>query len=336
MCRVVKLSETVGSMRAARFKEFGPVEVLEVVDLPEPTRHVDTAVIRVEAASVNPSDIKNVSGAMAQTTLPRVPGRDYAGVVESGPANWVGARVWGTGGDVGFTRDSTHAEHVAVPAASLSRMPERLSFEEAASVGVNFVTAWCGLVEAAGLRGGETVLVIGAGGGVGGAAVQIARHLGATVIGSARVPPPKGAAILAGPERLLIGPADLSGALREATGSRGVDVVFDTVGGAMFRTALACLACGGRLIEITAAGQREAHFDLADFYHNESRLFGIDTLKRDTITASLILNRLSAGFAAGDYRPPPIAAVLPLSQVVEAYRLVTGGTNGRIVLHTQQ
>ncbi len=323
-------------MRAARFKEFGPVEVLDVVDLPEPARHAGTAVIRVEAASVNPSDVKNVSGAMAQTTLPRVPGRDYAGVVETGPADWVGARVWSTGGDVGFTRDGTHAERIAVPAASLSRMPDRLSFEEAASVGVNFVTAWCGLVEAAGLHEGETLLVIGAGGGVGGAAVQIARRLGTAVIGSARVPPPEGAAILDGAGRLLIDPADLPGALREAAGGRGADVVFDTVGGAMVRTALACLAQGGRLIEISAAGQREARFDLADFYHNESRLFGVDTLKRDAVAASRILDSLSPGFASGDYRPAPIAAVLPLGRVAEAYRMVAGGARGRVVLHTQQ
>ena len=63
------------------------------------------AVVRMEAASINPSDVKNVSGRMPQTTLPRIPGRDYAGVVVEGPAEWLGAPVWGTGGDVGFTRD---------------------------------------------------------------------------------------------------------------------------------------------------------------------------------------------------------------------------------------
>jgi NADPH:quinone reductase-like Zn-dependent oxidoreductase len=79
--------------------------------------------VRTKAASINPSDVKNVAGAMKQTTLPRTPGRDFAGVVEVGPAEWIGAPVWGTGGDTGFTRDGTHAEMIAVPMASLRRKP---------------------------------------------------------------------------------------------------------------------------------------------------------------------------------------------------------------------
>ena len=87
---------------------------------------------------------------MKQTTLPRIPGRDFAGVVNAGPAEWIGAEVWGTGGDVGFTRDGTHAELLAVPTASLRRKPSTLSFDEAASVGGNYMAAWCG-VEATGV-----------------------------------------------------------------------------------------------------------------------------------------------------------------------------------------
>jgi phosphoglycerate dehydrogenase-like enzyme len=90
-------------------------------------------------------------------------------------------KLWGTGGDVGFTRDGTHAEYVVVPRSSLIRKPANLSHEEAGSVGVTFVTAWCGLVEYAALRRGETVAVIGAAGGVGSAAVQIAKRIGARV-----------------------------------------------------------------------------------------------------------------------------------------------------------
>src|SRR6202020_3218740 len=99
----------------------------------------EQAVIRVEAASVNPSDVKNVAGAMEWTVLPRTPGRDFAGVVVGGPPAWQGAQVWGTGGDTGFTRDGSHAELMAVPVASLRRKPRNLSFDEAASVGVNYM-----------------------------------------------------------------------------------------------------------------------------------------------------------------------------------------------------
>src|ERR1700751_4824637 len=175
-------------MRAIRFEAFGDPSVLKVVEMAAPAVGESMALVRIMAASINPSDVKNVPGAMKQTTLPRIPGRDFAGVVEAGPAKWIGAEVWGTGGDTGFTRDGTHAELTAVPVASLRRKPDTLSFDQAATVGVNYMAAWCG-IEAAGLKAGETVLVIGSGGGVGGAAAQIARRLGARVIGADRRPP---------------------------------------------------------------------------------------------------------------------------------------------------
>ena len=110
-------------MRAIRFKTFGDSSVLELMEVATPAADERTAIVRVCAASIDPSDVKNVAGAMKQTTLPRIPGRDFAGVVEAGPADWIGAQVWGTGGDTGFTRDGTHAELIAVPVASLRRKP---------------------------------------------------------------------------------------------------------------------------------------------------------------------------------------------------------------------
>ena len=190
-------------MRAIRFKSFGDPSVLELAEVAAPAIAETMALVRVMAASVNPSDVKNVAGAMKQTTLPRIPGRDFAGVVEAGPPEWIGAQVWGTG-NTGFTRDGSHAEMIAVPAASLRRKPDNLSFDQAASVGVNYMAAWCGL-EAAGLRGGETVLLIGAGGGVGGAAAQIARRLGARVIGADRHAPHPDAPIHGIAEKLILG-----------------------------------------------------------------------------------------------------------------------------------
>src|ERR1700744_1172173 len=172
-------------MRAIRFGAFGDPSVLEMVDVANPATDATTALVRVMAASINPSDVKNVAGAMQQTTLPRIPGRDYAGVVEAGPGERIGAEVWGTGGDTGFTRDGTHAELLAVPVASLRRKPATLSFDQAATVGVNYMAAWCG-IEAAGAKAGDIVLLIGAGGGVGSAAAQIARRRGARVIGADR------------------------------------------------------------------------------------------------------------------------------------------------------
>jgi NADPH2:quinone reductase len=322
-------------MRAIRFETFGDHSVLEALEVPAPIADEKTAVVRVMGASINPSDVKNVAGAMRQTTLPRIPGRDFAGVVEAGPAEWIGAEVWGTGGDTGFTRDGTHAELIAVPVASLRRKPKTLSFEEAASVGVNYMAAWCG-IEAAGLKPGETLLLIGAGGGVGSAAAQIARRLGARVIGADRRPPLPDAPIRAIAEKLIVGAEDLPAQVRAATGDKGADVVLDLVGGIMFRSALKCLALRGRLVEIAATGQREVSFDLADFYHNESRLFGVDTLKRDLTASAEVLDALTPGFLAGDYRAAPIEETCGLGDAQEAYRKVAAGAAGRLVLRPQE
>ncbi|MGA8716145.1 MAG: zinc-binding alcohol dehydrogenase family protein [Roseiarcus sp.] len=322
-------------MRAIRFEVFGDPSVLELVELAAPALDAGTALVRVMAASINRSDVKNVAGTMKQTTLPRIPGRDFAGVVEAGPAQWIGAEVWGTGGDVGITRDGTHAEMIAVPTASLRRKPGPLSFDEAASVGVNYMAAWLG-IEAAGLKAGETVLLIGAGGGVGSAAAQIARRLGARVIGAERRAPRPDAPIRAIAEKLIVGAEDLPAEVRAATAGKGADVVLDLVGGVMFRSALNSLALRGRLVEIASTGQREVSFDLVDFYHNESRLFGVDTLKRDLTASAEALDALTPGFDAGDYRSAPIEETCGLSGAQEAYRQVAAGAAGRIVLRPQE
>lgn len=322
-------------MRATRFKAFGDPSVLELADVTAPAGDGSTALVRVLAASINPSDIKNVAGAMKQTTLPRTPGRDYAGVVEAGPSEWIGAAVWGTGGDTGFTRDGTHAELIAVPVASLRRKPETLDFDQAGSVGVNYVAAWSGL-RAADVKAGETVLLIGAGGGVGSAAAQIARHLGARVIGFDRQTPRPDAPIQTIAEKLIIGAGDLPAEIRAATAGRGADVVFDLVGGVMFRSAVGSLALRGRLIEIAATGQREVSFDIADFYHNESRLFGVDTLKRDLTESAAVLDVLTPMFVARDLRAAPIDATYGLADAQAAYRKVAAGAAGRVVLRPQE
>jgi NADPH:quinone reductase len=92
----------------------------------------------------------------------------------------------------------------------------------------------------------------------------------------------------------------------------------------------------GRLVEISATGKREVSFDLPDFYHNESRLFGVDTLKRDLAMAAEVLDALAPGFIAGDYGAAPITETCGLAQAQDAYRKVAGGSTGRIVLQPQQ
>src|ERR1700685_4493851 len=93
-------SSKATKMRALRFEKFGDPSILHVVDLPDPAPGPGFAVVRITGASINPSDVKNVAGAMEGTKLPRTPGRDYAGVVERGPAEWIGREVFGTGGEI--------------------------------------------------------------------------------------------------------------------------------------------------------------------------------------------------------------------------------------------
>ena len=121
-----------------------------------------------------------------------------------------------------------------------------------------------------------------------------------------------------------------------ATNGKGADVVFDLVGGVMFRSALNSLAHGGRLIEIAATGRREVCFDLVDFYHNEARLFGLDTMRINLTASAKVLDRLAPGFLAGEYRAAPIVKTFGLGSAQEAYREVAAGAAGRIVLRPQE
>jgi NADPH:quinone reductase len=318
-------------MKALQFKSFGAPEVLEHLDLAMPESDSDSAVVRVHSASVNPSDVKNVSGHFGHTAPPRIPGRDFSGMVVDGPAEWIGAEVWGTGGDIGFTRDGSHAEFIKIPVAALSRKPTTLSHEEASAIGVNFVVAWLGTVDYAKLAEGETIAVIGAGGGVGGAVTQIAKARGCRVIGIDRKAP-----IAGSPAGQLIDeyvPFDeqTTQRVRELTG--GVDVVYDAVGGVAFETALSLVRRRGRVVEISATGKRRVEFDMIDFYHNETQLFGTDSAKLGVTESARLMTALVDGFESGKLKPPVIAQRFDLRHGQDAYRAVAAGMPGRVVIN---
>src|SRR5215471_9799028 len=113
-------------MLALRFDKTGSLDALRISDIPKPAPGPDEVLVEVTAAAVNPSDIKNVLGGMHETTVPRTPGRDFAGTVVAGPPQLVGQSVFGSGGDLGFRRDGSHAEFVAVPEVSAVRKPGNL------------------------------------------------------------------------------------------------------------------------------------------------------------------------------------------------------------------
>ena len=319
-------------MKAIQFTRFGAPDVLELIDVPTPKATNGNAVVRILAAAINPSDVKNVAGQMEGTLLPRIPGRDFAGVVVDGPDAWVGAEVFGTGGDIGFTRDGSHAEAILVPAEALVRKPTNLSFEQAASIGVNFVIAWLGAIEYGGLQSGETVAIIGAGGGVGSAVAEIAAAQGAIVLGVDRREPPQAAPAARVLSAYIPSNDGARDEVRRLTAGKGADLVFDTVGGITFEAALSMAAPRGRVVEIASTGKRRVEFDLTDFYHNETRLIGADSRKRDAIGCARLLTNLTDGFERGRYTAPIVNARYPLTRAKEAYAAMERGSEGRIVL----
>ncbi len=318
---------------AARFHRFGGPDVLVLEDLPLAPPAAGEALVAVHAASINPSDAKNVAGRMRQTTPPRTPGRDFAGTVLAGPAEWLGAEVWGTGGDLGFTRDGSHAQLLGLPVAALARKPTNLSFAQAGSVGVNYVTAALGLDYAA-LQPGETVLVLGASGGVGGAACAIARQRGATVIAAQRGRPAPDQTAAQTAHRFIdlnvISPGE---AIQALTGNRGVDVVFDCVGNIpLTSSAMGVLAMRGRVVVIAGTPGEKLGLELIPFYRKEARLIGVDSLKRGAAECATLLEALRPGFESGAFPAPTIAHSFPLEQARQAYTLVNRGTRGRVIL----
>ncbi len=319
-------------MRALRFDKTGSLDALKVLDVPKPTPGAGEVLVEVKAAAVNPSDIKNVLGKMHETTVPRTPGRDFSGTVVAGPPQLLGQSVFGSGGDLGFRRDGSHAEFVAVPEVAVVKRPERLSPVQAATVGLPYITAWAALMDVAKIQPGETLLVLGAAGAVGSAAVRIAKQRGARVLGTIRNRSEIGrAGNLPVDVWIELESTELAQGTRAATQGKGADVVFDLVGGPMFPQCLACLAHRGRQVAIAST---EAHvsFNLIDFYHNESRLLGLDTLKLSFAEAAGILRQVALGFESGEF-PAPECQTFPLEQAPEIYRQINDSKlKGKIVL----
>lgn len=298
------------NMTAVRFTRYGPPSVLALVEADVPALQPGEALVAVKAAAINPSDIRIVEGAF-QSPLPRIPGRDYAGVVVAGDAP-SGMEVWGSLPRAGIARDGAHAQYIVASADWLAAKPACLSMAQAASVGVPFLTAWSAVVTQGQIRAGETILIIGAAGAVGRAATQIAVWHGARVIPAIRA---RGE-VPAGTINTLTD--DIPRAVRDMTGGKGADLVLDGVGGALFEPALTSLAEGGRHLVIVSKGTSRVSFDLADFYHNKSHLIGVDSLKLTGPEIAAIMDQLRPGFECGALRTSEVTC-WPLSRAVEAY-----------------
>jgi NADPH:quinone reductase len=306
--------------------------LLANVDAPQPGP--GQALVRVATAGVNPSDVKAALGIMPQAVFPRTPGRDFAGTVMAGPAEWVGKEVWGSGGDVGITRDGSHAGWLLLPGAALREKPARLTMDEAGSVGVPFVTAVEGFRRSGWPKAGQVVAVMGANGKVGQAAVQLAAQAGATVIAVHRDAGPHIGFACAPVHTVNAKTEDVAARVRELASGRGADIVFNTVGSPYFEAANRAMAKGATQILI-ATVEKPVPFDIFAFYRGMHTYVGIDTLALDAAATAERFDALAEGMQAGTLQPFPVqpSGVYALADAREAYRRVLAGADERIVFH---
>jgi NADPH2:quinone reductase len=314
-------------------KADNPAALAPVVETRKLSRGAGELLIEVKAAAVNPSDVKAATGLMPYAVFPRTPGRDYAGRVIDGPAGWIGREVFGSSGDLGIRRDGTHATHLVVESDAVVEKPKSISWEEAAGIGVPFVTAMEGLRRAGLPNKNETVLVMGVNGKVGQAAVQIATWHGARVIGVVRKNEPYEGHANSNVDVIDASATDVATRVRELTGGTGADIVFNTVGDPYFQAAHKSLALRGRQILI-AAVDRIVQFNILEFYRGQHTYVGIDTLGLSSIATGAVLKELGSGFATGHLKPFPIlpGAIYPLEQARAAFIAVAGSSRDRVML----
>jgi NADPH:quinone reductase-like Zn-dependent oxidoreductase len=297
---------------------------------PLPPEHV---LVEVHAAAVNPSDVKATLGIMPQAVFPRIPGRDFAGIVVDGPSALIGLKVWGSGGDLGITRDGSHGHYLVLPQSAVRPSPAGLDLDEAGSVGVPFVTACDGLTRAGGVSAGQTVVVFGANGKVGQAVVQIAARAGARVIAVQRHDALDGFAC-APVEVVNAAAIDPVDRILELTSGRGADLVFNTVDRVYWHAGHAVMAKGAVQIFIIATKGETVPFDLFRFYRNMHRFVGVDTLGLNAVKSCALLDILRSGFEDGTLRPYPVLDEnkFDLTNAATAYRRVLAGAEDRMIL----
>jgi NADPH:quinone reductase-like Zn-dependent oxidoreductase len=243
-------------MRAVVLTGHGGPEVLQIQERPDPPVGDGEVRIDVKAAGVNFADTAARVGVYPDAPKPPcVLGYEVAGVVESvgdgveSPS--VGDRV------VAGVRFGGHAERVVVPPGQVLPLPDRLSYEQGAAVPVNYVTAYCGLVVMAGLKEGERVLIHAAGGGVGTAAIQLARRRGAEIFGTASASKHARITELGVAHAIDYRAQDFEAEVKRITGGQGIDVAFDALGPSSFRKDYRLLRPGGRLVMYGAAELQE-------------------------------------------------------------------------------
>jgi NADPH:quinone reductase-like Zn-dependent oxidoreductase len=317
-------------MQAIQFSEPGSLDSLQIGELPKPVPGDGEVLVEVRAAGLNPSDLKNVLGRFPYTTAPRIPGRDFSGVVVEGPEALLGKAVWGgTGKGFSFTRDGCHAQYVALPANAVAPKPESLTFAQAATFGVPYITAWDAL-ERSQVKAGTRFLIIGAG-AVARAAQALAEARGAQVVLGARRSEVVQKLQAQGISAFQLPGADqLPELSQEHFAQQLPEVIFDTTG---FWLPAAVNAVGtlGRIAVIAAPVDGTITMPILDLYRRGASVIGVNSLLYGLEDCARMLEKISAAFEGAP--PVPEGFIeLSLSEAVTAYHKVNEGASEKIVL----
>lgn len=322
-------------MRALLCTEYGPVSRLAVADVPPPRPAGGEVVVRVQAAGLNYPDALMVQGKyQVKPPTPFVPGMELAGAISA-----VGAGVTDLAvGDpvMAASTGGAFAEECAVPASRVHRRPEALSAELAAASLITYGTTLHALQDRARLEPGETVLVLGAAGGVGTAAVELARLLGATVIACASSPAKLEVCRSLGADHVIdYAREDLRRRVDEITGGRGVDVVYDPVGGVYSEAALRSTAWAGRHLVIGFATGQIPRLPANLALLKERSILGAywgDWSQRDRAASAAQLQRIGDWITSGKLRPV-VTRRLRLEEVPQAMEdLLQRRAHGKLVV----
>lgn len=309
-------------MRALVVHEHGPIENLKLEEFPEPKPGPEEVLVDVHAASVNFPDLLVIDGTyQLLPSRPFVPGKDFAGTVAAAGSSVTtvkpGDRV------MAQVEYGAYAARAVAPLRNCHRIPPAMSFAEAAAMGLVYLTAHLALVERAGMKPGEIVLVNGAAGGVGLAAVQIAKALGAVVVAAVANSEQAAVASAGGADHVVrTDVPDLRENFRKqvfaAVGKRGVDVIIDSVGGDVFEASLRAIAWCGRFVIVGFAGGRIPEVKAGYVLVKNMSLIGLqssDYRDREPEKVQRIQRELFALYEQGKLKPHVMAA-FPL----EAYR----------------
>jgi NADPH:quinone reductase-like Zn-dependent oxidoreductase len=332
----------------------GGPEVLRYEEYPTPEPSPGEVLIRVRACGVNHLDVFTRRGEQGRRVkLPHILGIETAGEVAalgdgvaewrvgdrvvSGPGIWCGQCEFCRAGQenmcverqiVGVDVQGGYAEYLKLPARALAALPEDVSFEQGAVTLIAFGTAWHMLVGRAALQAGETLLVLAAGSGVGMAAVQVGKYLGAHVIATASTQDKLDDARRLGADETInyVEQPRFARAVRKLTDGRGVDVVFEHVGADTWKDSVAALAIGGRLVTCGSTTGRWGETDLWSLFAKQATLLGsFSSSQTDFLTV--------LGLVGEGKLQPVVDSVLPLSAAAEAHRrLEARQVFGKLVL----